>query len=255
MRVDSKNILTLSIPEQLTGDSSSEFTAKLTNILETKPCAIYLDCSKLDFVTPAHIFMIWDARRSCSEAGTEAVLTSLSTGLERALETLSLGDLVSGDVSTVRSISSESKSSEKSTIIASYKDKLGIANSDFEKGQQRFLDFIGQLRLPEATEFELRTVFYEVVTNIRTHAGISDDSLIEFSAQADRDGIRLEFIDSGMPFDWNDNSLEIDFQEAAKRRQHRGFGVTIIRRLTDRISCIRTDDARNVLTIEKTWRQ
>jgi anti-sigma regulatory factor (Ser/Thr protein kinase) len=118
---------------------------------------------------------------------------------------------------------------------------------------EAFLRFLNRLKLPQIIEFELRTVFYEVVTNIRMHSGISHEDPIAFSVVASPALITLRFADSGAPFDPTEHRNDDTLRTAATDGRTRGFGITMIHKLADSVRYAREGDEINVLEITKGW--
>ena len=101
--------------------------------------------------------------------------------------------------------------------------------------------------------FELKTIFYEVTTNIRNYSGLKEDELIVFTARPRRDGITLTFADRGLPFNPTTQIDDFNARKAARKKQSRGFGIVMVRRMADRITYVRQAGSTNMLTLEKKW--
>ena len=126
--------------------------------------------------------------------------------------------------------------------------------NDIDNAIEDFRRFLKMVRPPEFTAFELETIFYEVVTNIKLHGKISKGSIIKTVITITSRGITLCFIDRGVPFDSTIHIREFDPDTAAGNQQKRGYGMVMIKRMTDKIYYERQDDCLNVLTLEKYWR-
>jgi anti-sigma regulatory factor (Ser/Thr protein kinase) len=113
--------------------------------------------------------------------------------------------------------------------------------------------FLESCAIPETTRFELRTILYEVVHNIRSYAGLTPRDQISVHATVGRDRITIEVSDPGSPFDPTQVQVASTFIDIAQNRRKRGLGLPMLKRMTDTMLYSRSTDGRNVLTIEKTW--
>lgn len=255
MQVETQNTPSITIPADLSGDSVADLDENLKSLLQKNPKVIILDSSQMEHVTSSHINALWQAHQLCKDAGVEMRLKSPSPGLIRVLKVLDLYSVFAKDQDFDASQLRQAVQIELGDRTETYSDEFHADLDSMNAALEEFLKYLKCLHLPETVEYELRTVFYEVTTNIRTHARIERDSLIEFASRVDGSKIVLTFADSGMPFDPTGLATDMDMQTASKNGQSRGFGITLIRKLTDKISYVRRDDAVNVLTIEKRWEQ
>ena len=65
----------------------------------------------------------------------------------------------------------------------------------------------------------------------------------------------MVFIDSGDSFDPTQIPDDYDPGNVLKSKQTRGYGLTMLRRLSDRMRYIRKAGILNILIIDKSWRQ
>jgi len=100
----------------------------------------------------------------------------------------------------------------------------------------------------------LRTIFYEIATNVRTHAGLEKGNLIVFSLRAKGSKVILVFADSGKPFDPTMVADDVDLRMVLKNRQTRGLGIPMICKLAEKVTYKRIDGTINVFTVEVVWR-
>lgn len=245
----------IAIPAALSSDSIKSFDESLIGLLESKPREIAVDTSRLEQVNSSHVGLLWQTHCQCKEEGVKITLASPSPELIRVLKVLDLYDILAAGetrcVSTpelVRAARIELCNREEV-----YADEFWPNTKSVDSATNGFVRYLKRLHLSEITEFELRSVFYEVATNIQTHAQLEDDDHIVFTASVDDSGITLVFADSGSPFDPTGVVLNQDQRAAARKRQTRGFGISMIRKFTDRMSYVCHDGAINVLTLEKNW--
>jgi len=255
VQIDTKATPSIAIPSDLSAESMAGFDERLRDLLRKGPDKIALDSSQLKIVTSSHINVLWQVYQTCADAGVEVKLQSPSAGLVRILKVLDLYDVFGESRDIVYTRLKEAVKIESVDGAETYADEFRANVGSINDALDEFLRFLKRLCLHEITEYELRSVFYEVVTNIRTHANIEGNDLIVFTCRADESKILLVFADSGIPFDLTSVTADFDLRATARNGQTRGFGITLIRMLTDTISYTRRDDVINVLTLKKKWNQ
>jgi anti-sigma regulatory factor (Ser/Thr protein kinase) len=185
--------------------------------------------------------MLWQAFKSCKNAGIDFDLISPSTEMVRILDVLDLNDHFI------------SKSTSYKMTGYAYKNVFKADVNSINKALDEFIISLSNFKLKESVTLELKTIFYEIATNIRQHASSGEDELVIFSSKADNNKITLVFEDSSVPFDPEEIETLGDFKSAARNKQVRGLGLSMVRKLSDNMSYIRKYDVINVLTIEKNW--
>lgn len=245
-----KGSCTLVVPGDLSGGQDEEFCQRLDEAVGQRVQSIRLDCSDLDPVHSSHIGLLWRAREICRRASVKVNLANTNVGLRRTLEALDLAEHF-----VARPVESLGKSSTSGGITA----ELAVTHTsefvpDVAGIDLAVNDFLGWLRqwdLSEEINFDLRTVFYEVATNIRLHAGLGPDDSVCYTAIYINGELRLVFRDQGIPFDPSSHQGNIDPHTAAQNRQTRGFGISLIKRLVDDITYERVDEGANVLSLAR----
>jgi len=252
MKVDTERIPVVAVPAELSELNIECFYDTLRNQLKNSPGIIKLDCSYLIKVASSHINILWQAYQICLSAETRLSLKSPPLELVRVIEVLDLRDfffqedwLDQIDINkTVAGVTSN-------TFVYEIKpDSEYLA-----KTTDMFLSFLTCKSIPALVCFELRTVFYEVVNNILSYGNIVKEEKIHFSAGIDDNKIILTFIDKGEPFDPTKHELNKDIVGVAKQGKKRGFGIAIIRKLTDSMKYERCHNDSNVLILQKIWDQ
>jgi len=216
------------------------------------PGDLRLDCSDLDPVHSSHIGLLWKARAICRLNSTDLVLENIHDSLIRTLEALDLIDIF--EVKLSRDLDAVSSESKQCAITEGVKH-IGTFSADapgVDKSLRKFADVLESWKLDEDIRFDLRTIFYEVATNIRCHSGLSPTDLAHYRVECDQGELRLVFEDSGKPFDPLSLPYEIDAESSARNRQTRGFGISLIRKLADDIRYTNKDDI-NVILLTKRY--
>lgn len=253
MITDTKQVATINLPSELTQTNVERFQRHLVDALRDKPSEVILDCANLLHVTSKDIALLWQAHEQCVSAGAEIRLVAMSQYLVRILKTLDLYECFKRDEDQVRARLTEIVRPVDSAGATTYVNLFAASDEAADAALLAFLEFVGKLGLPQIAELELRTIFYEVATNIRTHSGLSENSPIAFSASASDSNIALIFADTGLAFDPTDEAGLINMKEAAHARKTRGFGITMFHRLADAVRYERRDGLVNVLRITKRW--
>ncbi len=253
MQTDRLATSALLIPADLSKDAVNDFENRLQELLRNNPRLITLDVSLLKYVSSSHIKLLWQTYLTCLESGVSVKLQSLSPGLERVLKVLDLYEILVGEYELFHPQVKRAIRFESAENQPPYADEFRADLAGRDKALEEFLKYLQRFALPEIVLFELRTVFYEVATNIITHASMEKNNLIVFSAFIDSSKITMVFVDSGIPFNPEHLAIDFDPRSASKNHQSRGFGVILVRRIMDKVSYIRFNDNINVLTLEKTW--
>ena len=241
----------ITVPADLDGGTVMDFYSKLDSLIEERPVEILLDCSDLEHTTSSHISTLWQARQRCQRAGIPVRLSSVRYGLFRILKILNLYELFEFEQGTVESKPGMEKARLGAESVPALRLDFLPSAWAIKDALDRFHDYLRELNVQEICAFDLETVFYEITTNIRLHGQLDDDDCIGFVATPCGDVISLRFIDPGPMFDPTSDPPHFDPDQAIRRRQTSGFGLTMIRRLVDSISYHRRDDGRNVVTLTK----
>jgi anti-sigma regulatory factor (Ser/Thr protein kinase)/anti-anti-sigma regulatory factor len=253
MQIDSGITPTLLVPADFSGNAVARFDEKLKELLMEHPVSVALDVSQMEHITSSHIRVLWRAYLTCSDAGVTMKLKSPSPGLICVLKVLDLHELFTDDQDSIQPQLRRAVKIESWKTSGIYADEFTADSRSVNRALKGFLKFLERLPVPDEVMFELRILFYEVATNISLHARTKDNDLIVFSCRVEGSKVIMVFADSGVTFDPTSSTADIDPQTASKNGQTRGFGLTLVRRLTDKMSYVRINDVMNVLTMEKKW--
>ena len=242
---------TVVVPFDLTAGQDDNFCLRIEELVTQGLQSIGLDCSRLDPVCSSHIGLLWKAKDICYQKSVEISLENVNYVLTRTLQVLDLAEVV------------EIKEANKPQPVVTRSVKCPCQgrkqhSGDFQAdtaginlGLREFMVLIDEWQLDEETKFDLRTLFYEVVNNIQCHSGLPPDATIRYQAIYADGELRLVFEDNGKPFNPLLVPDDFDPETAARNHQTRGFGINLIRRLTDSIEYTRRDNITNVLTLIK----
>lgn len=245
---------TVCLPATLTPDAVDAFWVSLGEAVREGSHTILVDCSRLEQVVSSHVNLLWQTYERCTEKRRTMRLHRVSDGLTRVLQALDLHEFFP-DESQTQPVDIRAVQGLQSITAArsDYVDAFQADGDETTRALDRFMSYLEDMRLSDTLKFELRTVFYEVATNIRTHALLREHDSIRFEARSDGERIMLKFSDEGIPFDLTSQPQVVDFRAAARRGQRRGFGIAMISQLSDRLTYNRENGTTNVLTVEKNW--
>jgi len=249
--VNSQNASIITVPADLSGSELSIFYDEIHRVLESKSEVIAIDCSRLEDVVSSHIGALLYAHQMCSESGVSMRLDSPTMSLIRILKVLDLDGVLEVKDNPAATQLRQTTTLHLGGKTRAYADEFAANSKSVDEGLQRFLEYLDSLHLNKTTKYELRTVFYEIATNIRLHAKSEGDNQIVFVSRVEGSKIVMVFTDSGIPFDPTRLVEDSDEQMANKTRQIRGFGIPMIRKLTSSVSYNRIHDTMNILTVEK----
>lgn len=241
------------VPADNSRDAITSFQKDLESRLAGHPEILSLDCSQLKRVSADHIASLCGAYQICEREGVTVKLEAASPGLSRVLEVLELDGLFGNNGAPRQDDRRRASRWAAEGLRRMYVDQFKGNAGDVNRASEAFLNYLEALRLPDLVAFELQTVFYEIAMNIAAHGQTAKSERIVFTAEADDAGIVLAFTDSGIPFDLTGHEADFEPYAAGRERRKRGIGITMIRRLTDRITYCRKHDSINVLTVEKHW--
>jgi anti-sigma regulatory factor (Ser/Thr protein kinase)/anti-anti-sigma regulatory factor len=248
------NNRTISVPTNPIDAAGESFEQTLHEVIADRPALVLLDCATLERVISSHINLLWIANILCRENGIELQLLNPPSGLLRILNALDLthtfifsetgsvaGQKINKDIILIN-------------IPKSYSDQIFAETDDINKAIARFVSFLSKIGAGETTIHELRTIFYEIATNIRLYSGLKSSDQFAIDIVADRNQITITFTDKGRAFDSCVAAIHVDPDKAAKFRKRRGFGLAMIRTLADHLAYRPNRGGGNILTVCKKWR-
>lgn len=254
MQIEAHKRREVRIPTVLTDDSSVAFESRLRQALDGGTTLLYLDCSRLEQVTSRHINALWSAYQKCKSAGIVPRLWSASPGLLRILDKLDLSEFFV-DLDKTQPFASVDVAGRQEVNRGEYRDVFLSESDEINSAIHRFMTFLNGIHVPDLTAFELQTVFYEVAMNIGYHSEGPGRPSIAVTAESSDKTLQLTFMDDGKAFDPTQYMQGLDFAEAARRHQRRGFGIAMVAKLADRVTYRRQDNRMNVLIVEKDLNQ
>ncbi len=250
MLADTKSAGIPKVPEDLTANAVDRLYETVGGLLKKGCTEVILDCSGLIRVTSTHINVLWNVREMCQERHVRLRLDDVHQNLESVLgvlDLLELFDFTPGadtPESATHDTGATSEADEFTLTFAASSNSVAEASKELRRR-------MSNRGLDEKIIAELETIFYEVATNIRLHSGVSRKETVQVAMSVGSREVVFVFRDAGKEFD--PTSLPDSFvpSEVINRRQKRGLGVTMIRRMTDSMHYTRDRDNFNVLTLSK----
>jgi anti-sigma regulatory factor (Ser/Thr protein kinase)/anti-anti-sigma regulatory factor len=253
MQIRAEKICRMEVPRGVAENNFNGFFDNLDSLIKESPKEIILDCSALNAITSSHINFLWQVRIKCGESNIPLRLDSVSDKLVRVLQVLDLYDLFINKpgpgFDRAESYTVDSFEVEKRKLSLKFYSTV----ESIEETLMEFKGYLAGLNIPRIFAFELETVCYEVVTNIRLHSKSGGNDLIKLSVNPQKSKIILEFKYFGLPFDPTTHQGVFDPAEVARQRKTRGYGLAMIKRMTDYISYQRIGNDTNLLILEKCW--
>ena len=244
----------IQIPNTLTETIVSDFSERVRKTLEENPSSLTLDCSLLNNVISRHIWCLWETYLACQKNNVELKLESPTYGLTRILRVLDLYDFFAQKITGCDTWTKAVAKSFFPGKPGTYIDEFMPQSKIIEEAIDRFMGFLESAQVSMIQAFDLRTIFYEVVNNIMTHSSMETSESIVFTAELSESKITMVFIDSGDSFDPTQIPDDYNPESVLKSKQTRGYGLTMLRRLSDSMKYIRKEGILNILVIEKSWR-
>ncbi|MCD6161059.1 MAG: ATP-binding protein [candidate division Zixibacteria bacterium] len=244
---------TIMVPIELSENAEQSFLQHLENLSNVHSLPIKLNCSQLKQTTSTHIGLLWQAREIFEEKGIKMSLLWPTPELIRVLKVLNLTEFFNFDGDSQTIDRTEFISFEISASPEIYRDEFIADNESLNKALEKFKQFLIRINLTKYISFDLIIIFYEVGNNICTHGTTNGSNKVIFKAKVFNNRIVMQFEDNGLPFNPTEKMTDFHPLEAAKKRQKRGFGLSIIKKLIDDISYTYSDNGMNKLTLEKRW--
>ena len=249
----STKIKTVTVPPEATHRATEEFEQETRDAVAEKPELLRLDCSALKMVVSSHIDLLWMTRTLCLDNAVSLCLFNPPVALMRILNVLDLVEAFEYEGDNHQLGQKVDRDSEIVRLPQTFTDTVRANSNDIDEGVSRFLAFLGDIRAGATTILELRTVYYEIATNIRVHSGISEEDQFLVNSTAEWNQITLTFTDPGKPFDSTIVADNLDPFASSLRRQRYGFGLSMVRRLIDSMTYSRNEWSCNVLILIKKW--
>jgi anti-sigma regulatory factor (Ser/Thr protein kinase)/anti-anti-sigma regulatory factor len=245
----------LRVPSDLSPVASGQFERLLNAGVTDRPERIVLDCGSLERVVSNHIALLWRANTLCQEAAIDLRLLNPPLALMRVLNVLDLTHTFGFEGETEAESLHSDRDLAAANLPSEYAESARADIADIDWAIMRFVKFLNGLNVSATTALELKTIFYEVATNIRCHSGLGPIDQFSVDVRADRDAITMTFSDNGRPFDPTTVPDTLEVEEASRSKRRRGFGLIMIRRLANRLEYRHDETTGNMLTIVKEWRR
>lgn len=252
MSVDIENIAVIVAPLDTYTAEKDDFIDAINGRIKNSVNVIYVDCEQLLSITSSHVSLLWEALQLCEEQNIQFKLRNVSNGIHEVFKVLDIDGffkLDNGDFSSIE----ENKTSKISVFTITPYDSDFCPNVENIVREKLNLDkYLKQIPITHEIIYEIETIFYEVVTNIRRHGQIKASDTIKFSISQMNDSVVLRFIDCGIEFDLTKYDKNYKPSQAIKDRMKDGLGILMIKKMANSVLYERKD-GKNILTVTKTW--
>jgi anti-sigma regulatory factor (Ser/Thr protein kinase) len=190
-----------------------------------------IDCSRVGPLTPALLHRLATVCEQSAAAGVPARLVGASPSLAEIFALLAPG--------------------EPHTLIDARGGLMNMSDDGIARTVRTLIEHLKRLQVPELTAYVLRTLFEEVATNSKLHAGLPGQGELFWHLQLLPHKSVLVFADSGSEFDlttWNPETGPVERDPGDDRPP---FGIRLIKSLAQHVEYKRVDDRLNVLIMER----
>jgi len=254
MPINSPEILSVIILSDSSFEGFEKFRNDVDEHLRHLPETLEIDTSKLVNVSSSHVGVLWQAYFMCFGKHVKFKLKDPGPNLVRVLKMMDLDMILSGNRDLAEPYIKEAALNFTDGQTDSYTDEFQAYAKSVDKSCEDFVGFLRQYKnIPDMVRHELRTIFYEIATNIGTHAGLENGEKIVFTFTMEDSRAVLCFADSGDPFNPTEYNRGGDLSSAIKSGRTRGFGIPMLVKMTDNMTYNRLYDMVNVLAVEKSW--
>lgn len=226
---------------------------KLTCFESSEPVNIEVDCSQMKSVSSLDIRSLWQAQLCCDDRQLPMTLVSVSEKLQRVIENLDLNELF---MIAYTSSPLGAKKDFETTVddnLAALEFGVFLTQEAIHNAISTVRSFLRSNGAQSFAGFEIATILYEVITNIRLHSTLDHAETISISVHCDETRITISVRDSGVAFDPSQGGLPLDIAEAITLKKTRGFGLYMINKLSDKITYSRLENKFNLLSFIKEW--
>jgi len=255
MRGMSSTVHKLAVPQSGNTVAFEEFQAEVDRCIDSGSGEIHLNCSELSRVTSSHVGALWLAYSKCNEAGVRLKLMSSTSHL---IDTLIAMDMQGIIMESEEYWENKSGGGDSLAEVLVQPRMLSVefnaSSDDIERSLDQIRVFIRETGANANDSAAIETVFYEIATNAREHSTLGPDDKIICSVETDSNGAIIRLVDNGEQFDITKADTSFDPEEAIRTGKRRGFGLAMVKKLTDSISYDYRDDKSNVVTLTRYWR-
>ena len=226
---------------------------KLTSLESSEQVNIEVDCSQMNSVTSLDIRSLWEAKLCCDDRQLSLILVSVSEKLRRVIENLDLNELfVVAYITSPEGVQKDSDATvDESLAVLEF--HAFLTQEAIHDATSNVRSFLRKKGAPNFADFEIATILYEVITNIRLHSTLDYDEKISISVNCNKTRIEIIVQDSGVAFDPSQGGLPLDIAEAITSKKTRRFGLYMINKLSDKITYSRVENKFNLLRFVKEW--
>lgn len=239
---ETRERVTIALPVSVAPAAGRDFESTLNTVIHEGAKELLIDCSELELVYSGHVRLLWLAHQKCEERGIALRLTSVRPDIVRVLRLLDLEEFFPYRVSD---------------WADGYADAIQSTGESIRDALARFENYLGQANVPALVATDIKTLFYELASNIVNHGGMDSREVVVVTAvmtvEQDRSQICLKFIDSGKQFDPVATQRPVVPNEAAANQKTRGYGLAMISKLADTFTYERLRGVFNVCAVTKKW--
>ena len=132
--------------------------------------------------------------------------------------------------------------------VGKYEDEMHPAISEVTAACARLDLFLSDLQFDPKTYYILRTIFYEFVSNICLHSGMSGQDKLSITITVSHQSVSMTFVDTGRRFNLA-GQVNGPYLNSLGEGERLSFGINLIKTLSSSIEYERTEDSRNATTI------
>ena len=239
----------LVFPEHVSEQSAEMFIRDLKEHLnDTTSEQTVIDCSKIPKLSTLQTDLLNQIAGLCKDANVQLRLDSEQIGLTDYLRAICEDNnsdvLVTNESSAPRTV----VAGQVGCPATEFRDDFHPTVSELHSTALKLDGFVRALECDLQTRYAIKTIFYEIVTNIRLYSGMKQEEKIKFRTTISEAAVTMTFIDSGRRFDIS-KAPNGPCVSAEHEEERLSFGIHLIKTLSDKIEYSRSEESENIVII------
>ncbi len=253
MQNSTANRAQIIIPSTLGSRTASDTFDLLEEMLALKSRKIQINCEQIETLSSGHVELISRLHRYCDSKKVAIAFIEPSSELLFTLHMLGF-DVMGIDSKVAEEFNDSNKIIIPESHYAPYDDQIELKLGEVDKAVKRFIAYLNPIGIPKVQLYVLRTLVFETATNISLHSQLTQDDTLLFRAILDNSQVTLSFCDKGIYFDPTAYRQSSNAMTAARYGVWQGYGISMIKKLSDTVQYQRTENLENELVLTIQWR-
>lgn len=213
---------------------------------------IVIECMHLRTISSSHVSLMWEVYLLCQKHNINLKIQNVADPIREVLRVLDISDFF--PVVNQEEYHSPVLDTNRITSITlpPLRFELSPTTEDIVRCKFSIGNHLKDAYIPYIIVYEIETIFYEVVTNIRLHGVYNDSGTISVEINQVNNTIIMVIMDNCQSFDPTKRVSEYNPETAIKQGMKNGLGIIMVKKMSDSLTYTRKDN-KNILTVKKSW--